>query len=227
MTRQRSFKRLIRARMAKTGESYTAARQKLLAATSDSTTGEKPWLATTDEKIRDRTGLGWEQWFDLLDEAGGQELAHRDIGRWVAAKLDIEPLAWNAQAITASYERTRGLREAGQHEDGFAITASRTVAVPGERLYDAITDPAQRAAWLPNDLLRERKATPAKSAHFDWGDDGSRVHVHVTPKGEDRSVVSLQHARLADVQARDRTKEFWRGRLVALKAALEGGEHDG
>ena len=32
MTRQKSFKRLVRARMEKTGESYTAARATLLAA---------------------------------------------------------------------------------------------------------------------------------------------------------------------------------------------------
>ena len=32
MTRQRTFKRLVRARMAKTGESYTAARRMLIAA---------------------------------------------------------------------------------------------------------------------------------------------------------------------------------------------------
>jgi hypothetical protein len=32
MTRQKSFKRLVRARMEKTGESYTAARARLLSA---------------------------------------------------------------------------------------------------------------------------------------------------------------------------------------------------
>ena len=37
MTRHRSFKRLVRARMDKTGESYTAARAVLLAATERGT----------------------------------------------------------------------------------------------------------------------------------------------------------------------------------------------
>ena len=80
MTRQKSFKRLVRARMEKTGESYTAARSMLL--TAQDTT----WLATTDEAIRERTGRGWEEWFDQLDEWGAAE-SHREIARRVAAEL--------------------------------------------------------------------------------------------------------------------------------------------
>ena len=165
MTQQRSFKRLVRTRMEKTGESYTAARAMLLAAAEPT-----PWLATSDEAIRERTGRGWEEWFDLLDSWGALGMKHRDIARRVAAELEIDPLAWNAQAITASYERTRGLRVAGQKEDGFSITASKTVGVPIDRLYDAFFATA-------DERLRERTVTRPKSARFDWGEDGSRVHV--------------------------------------------------
>ena len=129
MTRQRSFKRLVRARMEKTGESYTAARASLLAADAPRTS-EAPVLATSDETIRRRTGLGWEEWFDLLDEWGAAERTHREIARWVAERLGIEPLVWEAQAVTLSYERARGGRAVGEHADGFTITASKTVAVP-------------------------------------------------------------------------------------------------
>ena len=83
MTRHQSFKRLVRTRMAKTGESYTAARATLLAA-REPDAGPRPALATSDEMIRQRTGRGWEEWFDLLDGAGLAERPHRDIARWVA-----------------------------------------------------------------------------------------------------------------------------------------------
>src|SRR5688572_31170273 len=109
MTRQRSFKRLVRARMEKTGESYTAARAILLSA--DAPTAA---LATSDAAIRERTGRGWEEWFDLLDDWGATERSHRDIARWVAAQLGVDPLEWGAQAITMSYERARGGRAVGQ-----------------------------------------------------------------------------------------------------------------
>jgi hypothetical protein len=48
MTRHRSFKRLVRARMEKTGESYTAARAMLLAA-EEPEERDGPRLATSDE----------------------------------------------------------------------------------------------------------------------------------------------------------------------------------
>ena len=49
----------------------------------------------------------------------------------------------------SSYERARGLRAPGEHADGFAVTASKTVGVPVERLFDAFVDavaPPQLAA---------------------------------------------------------------------------------
>ena len=115
MTAHKSFKRLVRARMAKTGESYTAARGMLLRAEPANGT-DAPTLKTSDEKIRERTGHGWEEWFAILDDWGAAERPHRDIARWLAERLGIHPLAWNAQAITASYELTRGLREVGEKE---------------------------------------------------------------------------------------------------------------
>jgi len=101
MTRQKSFKRLVRTRMEKTGESYTAARAMLLSA-GGATGTAKPVLATSDQTIRRRTGRGWEEWFDLLDEWGAPDRTRRETARWVAELQEIEPLAWNAQAVVGS-----------------------------------------------------------------------------------------------------------------------------
>jgi hypothetical protein len=221
MTTQRSFKRLVRTRMEKTGESYTAARAILLAADEPERPSAPRILATSDETIRRRTGRGWEEWFDLLDESGAAERTHRENARWVAERQAAHPLAWNVQAVVSSYERTRGLRAPGEHADGFAITATKTVAVPVERLYDAFVDPALRGSWLPDGELRERTATRPRSARFDWGDGTSRVHVTFSGAGEDRSRAALQHVRLADANEADRMKAYWRERVAVLKEALE------
>jgi hypothetical protein len=224
MTRQKSFKRLVRSRMEKTGESYTAARAVLLAA--EEPEAEGPALATSDERIRERTGRGWEEWFDLLDESGVAERSHREIARWVADQLGIEPLAWNAQAVTVSYERARGGRAVCERSDGFAITASKTIAVPVERLFDAFVDESSRRRWLTDAELRERTATRPRSARFDWGDGESRVHVTFEAKGEERSTVTVEHVRLADAEHAERMKAYWRERVAMLKSGLEGGEID-
>jgi len=181
----------------------------------------EPGRATSDAAIRERTGRGWEAWFALLDGWGAAELDHREVARRVAAELGIDPLAWNAQAITSSYERARGLREAGRRGDGFAVSVTKTVAVPVERLFDAFVDEGLRARWLPDAPLRARTASRPRTAHFDWGEGPSRVHVVLDARGAGRSRASVEHARLADAAEAERMRDFWRGRVAALRDVLE------
>ena len=219
MTRQRSFKRLVRLRMEKTGERYAAARASLLAA-EESTSTKAPTLTVSDEVIRRRTGRGWEEWFDLLDDSGAIAKPHAEIARWLQSEHGID--GWSAQSVTVSYERARGRRAVGEHADGFAITASKTVAVPVDRLYDAFVDESLRERWLPDGRLRERTATRPKSARFDWGAGETRVVAGFTAKGDARSVVDVEHARLPDAAEAERMKAYWRERVAALKEELEG-----
>jgi hypothetical protein len=218
MTRQKSFKRLVRARMEKTGERYTAARAALLAAEEPKAT-EGPALTMSDEAIRRRTGRGWEEWFDLLDEWGAVERPHPEIARWLREERGVD--GWDAQSVTVSYERARGLRAVGERPEGFSITASKTVEVPVDRLFDAFVDESLRERWLPDGRLRERTATKPKSARFDWGDGETRVVVGFDAKGDEKSSVALEHARLADAGEAERMKVYWRDRVAALKEVLE------
>ena len=221
MTEHKSFKRLVRARMAKTGESYTAARAVLLRAEEPKGTTELR-LSTSDEKIRQRTGHGWEEWFAILDDWGAADRSHREIARWLAERLAIHPLAWNVQAITASYELdprpARGRREGGRLRDH---RLEDRAPVPVERLYEAVVSEPARTAWLPDAQLTERTASKPKSARYDWHGGPTRVNVTFLPKGEAKSTVALEHRRLADAGEAARMKAYWRARLTALKDGLE------
>ena len=221
MTTQRSFKRLVRSRMEKTGESYTAARASA-ARRGRAEPAAKLGLTTSDETIRERTGRGWEEWFDLLDDVGrGGADAPRD--RALARRAAGHP--------PAGLERAGGRRQLRAHAAACAppastrtaspITATKTVAVPVERLYDAFVDASLRERWLPGGDLRERTATKPRSARFDWGEDGTRVHVAFAAKGEAKSTAALSHARLADGEEAERMKAFWRERVAGLKEVLE------
>jgi hypothetical protein len=218
MTAQRSFKRLVRSRMERTGESYTAARAQLLA-------GDKPAerisLATSDATIRERTGRGWEEWFDLLDEAGAADMTHRETARWLAEREGLNALAWNVQAVVGGYDKARRGRQVGEHEDGFTVTASKTVAVPVERLYAAFVDPGERERWLPDGELSERTTLEPRSARFDWGDGSTRVHVAFAAKGDAKSHLALSHERLPDAGEAEQRKAYWRERVAGLKEVLE------
>jgi uncharacterized protein YndB with AHSA1/START domain len=218
MTTHKSFKRLVRARMEKTGESYTAARATLLAAEVAKPT-EGPALSVSDAVIRERTGRGWEEWFDLLDEFGAAARPPGELAGWLADEHGVE--GWGERALTINYERARGLRAIGEHADGFTITASKTVAVSVERLYEAVVDESLRERWLPDGDLRERTVLKPRSARFDWGDGGSRVNVFFDAKGDAKSTAAVQHERLPDAAEAERMKAFWRDRVAALKDLLE------
>jgi uncharacterized protein YndB with AHSA1/START domain len=205
--------------MEKTGQSYTVARAAVLAA-EEAKASEAPALTMSDEAIRRRTGRGWEQWFGLLDEWGAHERPHKEIARWLRDEQGVD--GWGAQSVTVSYERARGLRAVGERPEGFSVTSQKTVAAPVERLYDAFVDESLRERWLPGAELRERTATRPRSARFDWGDGETRVVVGFTEKADAKSTVALEHERLADADEAARMKAFWRERLTALAAHLEG-----
>jgi Domain of unknown function (DUF4287) len=212
MTTQQSFKRRIRARMEKTGESYTAARAQLLP--------EPEWEARISaEKVRERTGRTWNQWFALLDEWGGAEREHAEIAAWLNAEHGVP--GWWAQGVTVEYEKARGLRPAGGDRDGtLNVSASKTVGVPVERLFEAFSDLELREQWLPGAPLRERTATPSRGVRYDWGDGSTRVIVGFTAKDEAKSVVALSHERLPDSDTAESMRNYWRERLAVLKAVL-------
>jgi hypothetical protein len=206
MTSQKSFKQRVRARMEKTGESFTAARAQLIPREQEPDVGP--------------TGRPYRYWFAVLDEWGAIDRSHTEIAAWLINEQGVQ--GWWAQNITVEYERARGLREKGQGRDGFfTVNASKTVNVPVEELFAAMVDPMRRDEWLPGVVLRERTATPHRTARFDWGEGSTRVIVGFEAKDARKSVVALSHERLPDAETAATMKAFWRERLSGLKALLE------
>ena len=221
MTKQRTFKRRVRARMAKTGESYTAARRMLIAAGDrpdpTSIAFEPPFSET---KLTEATGRGWQQWFELLDRWDAVVKPHKQIARWLMAEHEVP--GWWSQSITVGYERARGLRMPGQMADGWSVGTSKTIGVPAPRAFDAFMDEAVRDRWLPGAEMRLRKATEPRTARYDWEDGSTRVVVYVEERGEAKSTVTVQHEKLPDADTADEMKAWWRKRVAALKQVLEG-----
>jgi hypothetical protein len=129
---------------------------------------------------------------------------------------------WWAQGVTVGYERARGLRAPGQRRGGlFEATASKTVAVPVDRLYEAFADPAQRERWLPGASVEVRTARPGKSIRAGWDDGSTRLVIGFTARGDAKSQVALVHERIPDAETAERLKAFWRERVAVLKRVLE------
>jgi hypothetical protein len=215
MTTQKSFKRAVRERMAKTGERYAAARAQMLPT-------EPAYVPRmSDDAVRRATGRDWNEWFALLDNWGAADHEHKAIATWLVSEHGAP--GWWAQGITVEYERARGLRSPGSGRDGlFSVGASRTIAVPVERLYAAFVDPELRERWLPGARVRERKLLPHRSARFDWEDGATRLVVGFDDRGPAKSQVALSHERVPDAEVAAELKTYWRERLGVLKALLEG-----
>lgn len=221
MTQQKTFKRRVRARMEKTGESYSAARRQLIGDNGGPPAEPDFEPTVAEERVIEATGHGWDYWFAALDEWGARGWSHTEAARWLRDEAGVP--GWYSQAITTSYERARGLRAVGQGVNGFTVSASRTIAVPAEVLFAAFDDPGSRERWLPGVELEVRTTTPPRTARYDWTGGSSRLVVGIEALEDGRSRVGLAHERLADNAERDRMKAWWRERLTALKEMLEEG----
>lgn len=174
----------------------------------------------SSEGVRRGTGRDRPEWFALLDEWGAPGRPYREIAAWLAGEHGLS--TWWAQKLIVEYEQARGLRAPGVRPDGtFAVGASKTVAVPVERLFAGFVDPKLRKRWLPGVVLRERASVAGRSARFDR-DDGTRIDATFDAKGEGKSQVAMEHVRLPDARSAEEAKAYWRERLTALKALLEG-----
>ena len=223
MPRHKDLKRLVRARMKKTGEAYTAARAQIMkkrapaAAPASNTVDYAALAGTSDRTMKEKTGCAWERWVVALDYHGAAKMSHGDIAKLVRTKYKID--GWWAQAVTVGYERIRGLRARGQQRDGtYGATKSRTFDVPVATLFDAWADPGIRRQWLKGGV-KVRTATPPKSMRLDWAERGI-IAVGFTAKGKTKSIVSLEHTKLPDRDTANHFKEYWSERLDALRDVL-------
>jgi hypothetical protein len=224
MPRNKDLKRLVRARMHKTGEAYTTARAQITKKTKPTATRRavKPDYASlagmSDEKIKEKTGCTWERWVKSLDYQGAADMSHREIAELVKTKYKTPD--WWTQTVTVGYERIKGLRARGQRRDGtFEAHKSRTFNVPVTELFEAWQDAAMRKRWLKEPNVKVRTATPAKSIRLGWS-DGSIIAVGFLAKGKSKSTVAFSHTKLPDRESADRMKQFWSERLDALGEIL-------
>ena len=227
MPRKKDLKKLVRARMEKTGESYAAARAVLVSqdrAASSYAAPREEWPAlagSSDRAARKATGRTWAEWVDVLDAVEAFRWSHREIARHIVEASD-DVSEWWAQTLTVGYERIRGLRGVGQRRGGsWDANKSRTYPVPVSTLYRTVRDARLRGRWLPEGVARVRTATVDRSVRMDW-DDGTRVNFTFTAKGPQKSTLSLQHMGLADADAIQTWKGFWQERLDTLRDVLTG-----
>ena len=241
MPREKDLKRLVRARMKKTGEAYTTARAQVTRKRARKAVSPKPpnpRLTSTppiaakadyaelagmkDSVIRAKTGKGWSEWVELLDRHGAVQMTHTEVARLVHDSYKVD--GWWSQSVTVGYERIKGLRVKGQRRDGsYEAGKSRTYNVPVTTLFEAWADPNVRKRWLDGTKVTVRTATAPKSMRL-GRPDGTIVAVGFGTKGKGKSMVAVAHMKLPDRATADRMKKYWSERLDALGYVLADGQ---
>jgi len=204
MPKQKDLKRLVRARMVKTGEAYTTAKLQLTRKVEPEPDYAR-LAGMSDAAVSSSTGRSWKEWVGILDAAQAAQKPHREITRYVSS---LGTPDWWTQMVTVGYERIRGLRDKRQRRDGgYAASKSRTYAVPVATLYKAFANTRTRRRWLPANVV-VRSASPEKSMRLTW-EDGTRVAIGFVRKGAGKSVVAITHEKLPDKAAVAKVKAAW------------------
>ena len=212
---QKDFKRLVRDRMAKTGESYTAARRQLLKKTEPAP-DYASLAGLSDAAITTKTGRSWAEWVRVLDREHAADKPHREIALFVSS---LGTPSWWTQTVTVGYERIKGLREKGQRRDGgYEASKSRTFNVPVKTVFDAFANARKRKRWL-EPTFTVRSAALLKRMRVTCTDN-TVVQVGFFAKGPGKTAVAVQHQKLPDRAAVDATKKAWAERFDRLGAIL-------
>lgn len=170
-----------------------------------------------DDAVKAKTGKTWNEWFRVLDAAGGKKMTHQEIAGRLHGKHGVPP--WWAQMVAVTYEQARGLRARHEKPEGFEISVSRMISAPVSTTYKTWSDEKIRKTWLPVDF-KVSKATKDKSLRLIWEDGKTRVAVAFTPKG-DRCQVVAQHSKLANEKAAAKMKRYWSDALERLRKKIE------
>ncbi len=213
MTSQEALKRRIRERMSKTGERYTAARSVVLA---QSANRKRTWVSDPempDDKTREATGRGWDEWCDVIEAWDGRREGHTAIARHLATTYGLN--GWWSQGVTIGYERITGLRVVNQMTDGtFTASKSKTMDLDVGLLRSMLVDDEARRQLIIGyeTVLRWKPTSKALRVAFDEG--AALFSFDATANGRTRITVS--HEKLPSSEAADRWRFYWTEWLDAL-----------
>jgi hypothetical protein len=224
MTHSKKLKKAIRARAARTGESYTTARTHVLASREKPKPAPAPKppkrSVISDASAVKATGKGFDHWFAVLDAFGAPAKGHTASAAHLNEDHGVR--GWHSQMITVAYERARGLRSVNQSCNGdFQVGVSKAMAGTVEAIVAAMRE----RRWLEGADPELARAYPEAAAwsltksgvaklRFKWG--AGTVEVRITPKKGGATVVA-DNMKLADAAQVERRRAQWRGALDSLR----------
>lgn len=173
----------------------------------------------SDERIRENTGRGWDDWVAVIDAGPSRQASHTTIAAWLVEEHGVD--GWWAQGVTVGYERLTGRRLPCQMKDGtFSVSRSKTLSMGGEEFRERLHDDAARAALLPGLSSVPRSKPTTKAPKFalsdaESGKDLGTLQFRLEPASAGAKLV-VTHEKLPHPQAAEKWKQHWGDWLESL-----------
>jgi uncharacterized protein YndB with AHSA1/START domain len=203
----------------------------------------KTYGNVSDDAVRNATGRGWDEWVTVLDDAGAEEMSHKEIAAMLTQSgLIGDAGGWWAQSVTVGYEYAKGRRVKGETADaGFQLGVQKTLPVDADAVWRLITSLEGMRIWLGSvnepvpiekGVIYEtrdgttgeiRSVVPGTRLRLTWKPSdvtaATTLQLHLTPKGE-RTALLIHHEKLRDADHRAAMKEHWQAVLKRLSGEI-------
>ncbi|WP_157002378.1 hypothetical protein [Agromyces laixinhei] len=174
--------------------------------------------AVGDDAVVSATGKKREEWFALLDAAGGTGWKHQAIAHWLVTEQGVDP--WWAQGVTVGYEQARGIRLPGQRQDGtFEVSVTRTIAAEVEPALRALAEVVTAQTGVEPLALNLGAKHP--TARFPLA-GGEFVLASATSRGAGKTAIGLVRGRMASGDGLAESKTMLRGWLDSVPVEAVG-----
>lgn len=174
--------------------------------------------ATNIAAIEKETKKSWDEWLDFFDQIGAKDLSHKEI----ALKVHESGWAgnWWAQSVTVAYEQHIGRREPGQDNDGsFTVSVTRTFDVDLDETLAAWVKVADKLHEFNGVKLAKPNETSKSDKWRYWRAylaDGSKTVVYISEKPGGKTLLAIQHEKLASADAVETWRSYWKEFLTSV-----------
>lgn len=194
----------------------------------------------TSKSVLKNTKKNWDQWIQILDDAGARNQTHKEIVAFLKKKYKL--MIWWQQLVTSSYEVHIGRKIEGRNDKGeYATVATKTIAITQRKLWNFLMSPAGQKIWLKplspmKILLKEqyeaeggifgeiRTMKAPDRMRLTWQDsDWDKASViqllcHERPNG--KTMLGIQHEKLKDLRLKKEMLAYWKEVLNKLEMNL-------
>jgi len=171
----------------------------------------------SNKAVESATGRNWSGWFELLDANNCDELTHKEIVAYLRNNSDLN--GWWQQMVTNTYEQEKGIRNKHEMPDGYQISASKSIKIPVHDIYEKLLDAKFVGKWLDGNTFEIRLANKNKNIRINW--EETDLEIQFFTRDTNKTQVTIQERKIYGSALAETKKEYWKEKLVLLKAKLE------